>query len=409
MNGLQWTSYSSSLVSSGNSVTLYNRAIIFFGSRELTLIDSLPISIASGVVNQIQINTSNNIITPPISTFTLNQTNQIAIKFNGYFYASQTGNYTFTLGIVADGVNSQIQDYGILFIGLANATIVPASTFSENSNLSNKNPIIYTGTGINRFTYTATVNLTAGNFYPMLFYYNKGSDSFSIGSIDGSDSVSIESINIGNINTIFKCGLYFSYAGGSPITDYTSYIYNIIPIVNGITYNIIDNTQTVKVVASKGSPYTNTIIIPNSVTMSNGLVYTVVSIGDSAFSGCSKITIDISSCTSITSIQASSFNGCISFAIILPSSVTNIGDYTFSDSGLTAITLTSSIKTIGANAFKNCGLTTINLPSSLTNIGANAFENCGLTNIALPSSLISIGDNAFYRCASLTTVTLVST
>lgn len=364
MNGLQWTSYTSTLNFVGGKATLYNRAVTFFNSP--------PTAIKSGSVEQIQINTSNNINNPPISTFTFGQTTNLAIKFNGYFYASQSGNYTFTLGVVADGVNSDIKDYGILFIGLANSNIVPNSTFVENSSLSNIYPIIYTGSEImTTLRYTATVNLTADNFYPMLFYYNKGSNYYSGGTL----------------NTNHQCGLYFSYAGGSPITDYPGYIYTDIPIiVNGIGYHIIDDTQTVEVIR-KGSLYTNTITIPNTVTMPNELEYTVVRIGDSAFSGCSDITIDISSCTSITSIQSNSFSGCISFAIILPSSVISIEDYTFSNSGLTAITLTSSI----------------------TSIGAYAFENCALTTIALPSSLTSIGDSAFYGCASLTDVTLLTT
>ena len=72
----------------------------------------------------------------------------------------------------------------------------------------------------------------------------------------------------------------------------------------------------------------------------------------------------------------SKFIGCRSLtSLIIPDSVTNIGDY----------------------AFSGCrSLTDIVIPDSVTNIGDYAFWNCGsLTNIVIPNSVTSIGDNAF--------------
>ena len=55
-------------------------------------------------------------------------------------------------------------------------------------------------------------------------------------------------------------------------------------------------------------------------------------------------------------------------------------------------------------AFAGCtSLTSIVIPNSVTSIGEFAFERCSkLTSIYIPSSVTSIGSNAFLFCTSLT-------
>ncbi len=117
--------------------------------------------------------------------------------------------------------------------------------------------------------------------------------------------------------------------------------------------------------------------------------------------------------SSVTSIGDFAFFECIGLtSITIPSSVTSIGDYAFYRcSGLTSITIPSSVTKIGASAFKGCsGLTSITIPSSVTSIGGSAFEECsGLTSITIPSSVTSIEYLAFYRCRGLTDVTFADT
>lgn len=64
--------------------------------------------------------------------------------------------------------------------------------------------------------------------------------------------------------------------------------------------------------------------------------------------------------------------------LVIPSSVTNINNYTFSYfSGLTSVTIPNSVKTIGDWAFSHCeSLASIELPNSLTSIGEYAFGDC---------------------------------
>ena len=121
-------------------------------------------------------------------------------------------------------------------------------------------------------------------------------------------------------------------------------------------------------------------------------------------------------------------------AIIIPDSVTSIGDNAFAwCTGLTSVTIPNSVTSIGDEAFSGCsGLTslkvedgnpkydsrnncnaiiesstntliagckTTTIPSSVTSIGEKAFAHCtDLTSITIPNSVTSIGNGAFSHC-----------
>ena len=86
--------------------------------------------------------------------------------------------------------------------------------------------------------------------------------------------------------------------------------------------------------------------------------------------------------------------------------VVMIGDYAFNDSHLTSIVLPDSVTTIGNGTFTTCAdLETVVLGNSVTIIGKAAFALCGrLTAISLPDSLLNIEPAAFAYCLSLTSV-----
>jgi serine/threonine protein kinase len=132
-------------------------------------------------------------------------------------------------------------------------------------------------------------------------------------------------------------------------------------------------------------------VIPSSVT----------SIGDYAFSDCRSLS-EIVIPSSVTSIGDHAFSDCYSLSeIVIPSSVTSIGDSAFySCSSLSEIVIPSSVTSIGKGAFFSCdSLSEIVIPSSVTSIGKGAFSFCdSLSEIVIPSSVTSIGDNAFYNC-----------
>lgn len=136
------------------------------------------------------------------------------------------------------------------------------------------------------------------------------------------------------------------------------------------------------------------IVIPNSVT----------SIGDFAFYNCNSPT-SIKIPNSVTSIGVSAFYGCTSLTNIeIPNSVRSIGGLAFRNcTSLTSITIPDGVTSINYCVFTNCtNLTTVTIPNSVTSIDDFAFYNCNcLTNIKIPSSVINISVNAFEGCNKL--------
>ena len=77
-------------------------------------------------------------------------------------------------------------------------------------------------------------------------------------------------------------------------------------------------------------------------------------------------------------------------------------NYAFSDcDSLSKIVIPSSVTSIGDWAFYGCrSLSEIVIPYSVTSIGHHAFYGCrSLSEIVIPSSVTSIGDSAFYNCS----------
>lgn len=87
--------------------------------------------------------------------------------------------------------------------------------------------------------------------------------------------------------------------------------------------------------------------------------------------------------------------------------VVGIGDHAFSGCGLTGLlTIPNSVKTIGDYAFYGCsGLSGwLTIPNSVTSIGNHAFSGCGglFGSLTIGSSVKRIGWYAFYECSGLT-------
>ena len=99
--------------------------------------------------------------------------------------------------------------------------------------------------------------------------------------------------------------------------------------------------------------------------------------------------------------------------ITLPSTTTKIGSYAFmSCSGLTSLNLSgcTSLTSIYPHAFRYTGLKKITLPSSLITIDDYAFYSCrSLTSITIPEDVTKIGKYAFSSCTALTSATFGDT
>lgn len=178
----------------------------------------------------------------------------------------------------------------------------------------------------------------------------------------------------------------------------------------------VDNLKYISTTASTSASITGIVTnpvgqltIPSNITY-NGKSYTVNGIANSAFAGCTGLT-SIEIPTSVTSIGEYAFSNCDLTSITIPSSVTSIEKSTFYECrSLNSITIPTSVTSIGSEAFRNCtSLTSITIPTSVTSIGEYAFSWCSdLTSITLPSSVTSIGSYAFQGCRILTSITIPS-
>ena len=189
------------------------------------------------------------------------------------------------------------------------------------------------------------------------------------------------------------------------------------------------------------------ITIPNNVTGIGGYAFTGSKINTINYVGelkdwCEKLW----SPDNISSNYQLLFNGELQKNVIIPNSVTSIGNYAFNNcSSLTSIEIPNSVASIGNSAFYNCsGLTkviindvaawckidfanllsnplyyahllylndveinSLIIPDNVTSIGDYTFYNCSnLTSVTIPNSVTSIGNSAFYGCTGLTSVTI---
>ena len=182
--------------------------------------------------------------------------------------------------------------------------------------------------------------------------------------------------------------------------------------IGGIYYNLDETNKTAEVTYrgeyyySYDNEYSGSVTMPETITY-NSEIYSVTSIGSSAFEDCSGLT-SVTIPNSVTTIGSSAFAGCSGLtSVTIPNSVTSIGDYAFSScSGLTEVTIPNSVTSISYYAFSSCsGLTEVTIPNSVTSISYYAFSYCsGLTEVTIPNSVTSIGYNAFYECSGLTKV-----
>ena len=170
--------------------------------------------------------------------------------------------------------------------------------------------------------------------------------------------------------SLVACGETSSSSSSSSSAD---------PQPKGVVYEIIDDTA--QVVDYDGTETSVTI-----EATYEGVA--VTEIGNNAFKNSTITSVTIPD--SIISIGNSAFNGC---------------------TGLTEIVIPNSVTSIGNSAFENCsGFTEFVIPDSVTSIGKSAFCNCtSLTSVTIGSGVKSIGDGAFDFSTALKNITFTGT
>ena len=174
--------------------------------------------------------------------------------------------------------------------------------------------------------------------------------------------------------------------------------------VDGIYYSVdsYDDYGCQVAENSSSNNYSGDIVIPDTVVYNN-MTYVVTGIGKEAFYHCDKLRSLVIPNT-VTTIGNSAFWDCSITSIELPNSVTTIGDYAFFGCSITSIELPNSVTTIGKSAFSMSRLRNIIFPNSLAAIGEDAFSKCKFTSIKLPSTLRTLGQGAFEGCEYLKSV-----
>ncbi|MEN8202661.1 MAG: leucine-rich repeat protein [Bacteroidota bacterium] len=140
----------------------------------------------------------------------------------------------------------------------------------------------------------------------------------------------------------------------------------------------------------------------------------LTSIGNYAFRGNNLTNIDLSSCTALTSIGHYAFrgNGLTSVDFSNCTAITSIGMFAFGTNNLTSIDLSAclALTSIGFAAFNTNELSNVNFSgcTALTSIGKSAFAGNDLTNVDLSAckNLFKIGSYAFNYNYSLSRFTL---
>ncbi len=113
---------------------------------------------------------------------------------------------------------------------------------------------------------------------------------------------------------------------------------------------------------------------------------------------------------SVTAIGNSAFSGCSRLEqLTIPEGIVTIGPSAFSScTGLLSVSLPASVTTIGNTAFSGCtSLTGLRLQEGLKTIGVGAFEQCrSLPSVSIPATVTTLSENAFYECPKLVEVTV---
>ncbi len=176
------------------------------------------------------------------------------------------------------------------------------------------------------------------------------------------------------------------------------------------------DSDTVVITKYEGSTNLHEVVVPSSVQTGEDAettTKTVAAIGEGAFKDASAIT-KLTVPEGITTIGKYAFAGCVQMAsVVLPSTLSEIAEGAFRESGLTKLELpaTCGITEIKASVYSGCErMTEIVVPGYIKTIGQGAFYGCtAATTIVLSEGVVEVGAQAFQGTTALASLTLPST
>ena len=180
---------------------------------------------------------------------------------------------------------------------------------------------------------------------------------------------------------------------------------NITPVMNeDLSTETTEEELKEAVVDERGVKYSKDgrklLGVPETLSGSYSVKEGTRIICNHAFWHCNSLS-DIVIPSSVTSIGDRAFHWCLSLSdFVIPASVTSIGDWAFEHCrSLPEIVIPASVTSIGSGAFSFCrSLSDIVIPDSVTSIGNGAFNYCSsLKYISIPKSVICLNGNPFYN------------
>lgn len=187
----------------------------------------------------------------------------------------------------------------------------------------------------------------------------------------------------------------------------TSLVNCIIPpfvAQNGVSYKV--TSLYGYYYSSYSGPITYGAFRNNTTLQSLTIPYTINSISQYTFNGCSSLTTVIYNAEEVNFTASNAvFNNCSNITtVIIGDSVKTIPNYfMYEATNLTNLQISDNVKQIGNYAFYGCiGLSETTLPNNLQVIGGCAFYGCtGLFDISIPDSVRTISARAFEGCSNL--------
>ena len=289
-------------------------------------------------------------------------------------------NNDYTAQIEGGGTENLIIPETVSYEGYSfRVTSIGRSAFNGCTSLTNVT-IPNSVTSIGDYAFEKCTNLTRVNYS---------------GTVSRWKTIKIGSYNEKLRNAIIICTDDVIGNGNTVTIDNLKYKIN-----NDYTAQIVGRTDTL-----------GNLIIPEPVWY-EGHTFTVTSIVNNAFSGCSSLT-----------------------SVTIPNSVESIGDNAFQNcSSLTSATIGNNVTSIGSSAFFGCSkLKKIEIPDSVTYIGSKAFDGtafyntvknwedgvlyCGnhlisaksdVTKITVKASTVSIAAGALDNCKSLKKINVLN-
>ncbi len=176
---------------------------------------------------------------------------------------------------------------------------------------------------------------------------------------------------------------------------------------DGISYAILsEDGLTAEVVYNNGA-YVGDITIPARVTH-DGKTYTVTALHNQAFFKCTDL-YAVSIPATVADLGQYTFSGCTNLASVeLPEGLTAIPNGTFYGcTALTSVTLPETVETLGDFCFSTCSsLSQINMPASITRMGKAALMGTALEQFTLPQGMTELPAYVLSLTTRLTTVIL---